>query len=117
GDSQLEKEITELNDNFYNITKTNMKFMRPPRGEFSERTLYITQKMGYKSIFWSIAYADWNTNSQKGADYATEQVTKQFHNGAIILLHAVSADNANGLEEIINNAKQQGCVFKSLEDL
>ena len=117
GDSQLEKEITELNDNFYNITKTNMKFMRPPRGEFSERTLYITQKMGYKSIFWSIAYADWNTNSQKGADYATEQVTKQFHNGAIILLHAVSADNANGLEEIINNAKQQGYVFKSLEDL
>ena len=91
--------------------------MRPPKGEFSEYSLAETQKNGYKSIFWSIAYADWDTNSQKGVDYAVKQVTKQFHNGAIILLHAVSADNANGLEQIINSAKEQGYTFKSLEDL
>ena len=73
--------------------------------------------MGYKSIFWSIAYADWDVNSQKGTEYAVKQVASQFHNGAIILLHAVSADNANGLEQIINTAKEQGYTFKSLEDL
>ena len=116
-DAELEKEVSNLNDSFYKITKENMKFIRPPKGEFSERTLCITQNMGYKNIFWSIAYADWDTNKQKGADYAVQQVTKQFHNGAIILLHAVSEDNANGLEQIINIAKQQGYVFKSLEDL
>ena len=114
---ELAKELSNLNDEFNKLTNQNMKFMRPPKGEFSERTLALTQKMGYKSVFWSIAYADWNTNSQKGADYAVQQVTKQFHNGAIILLHAVSEDNANALEKIINMAKEQGYTFKSLEDL
>ena len=114
---ELAKELSNLNDEFNKLTNQNMEFMRPPKGEFSERTLALTQKMGYKSVFWSIAYADWNTNSQKGADYAVQQVTKQFHNGAIILLHAVSEDNANALEKIINMAKEQGYTFKSLEDL
>ena len=94
-----------------------MQFMRPPRGEFSERTLALTKELGYKSIFWSSAYADWDVQKQRGTEYAVQQVTEQFHNGAILLLHAVSKDNANGLEEIINRAKQQGYTFKSLEDL
>lgn len=117
GDDELSKELSDLNDSFSKLTNTHMKFMRPPMGEFSERTLALTQKNGYKSIFWSVAYADWDTKNQKGVNYAVEQVTKQFHNGAIILLHAVSADNANSLEQIINIAKEQGYVFKSLEDL
>lgn len=116
-DEKIAEELSGLNEKFNKLTGENMKFMRPPRGEFSERTLAIIQKNGYKSIFWSIAYADWNTKTVKGSDYAVNQVTKQFHNGAIILLHAVSVDNANALEEIINTAKQQGYVFKSLEEL
>ncbi len=116
-EAEITEELTELNEKYKAISNEDMKFMRPPRGEFSEKSLAVTQKNGYKSIFWSIAYADWKTDSQKGADYATEQVTKQFHNGAVILLHAVSEDNANALEQIINIAKQQGYTFKSLEDL
>ncbi len=117
GDEELVRELSDLNDNFFRLTNTNMKYMRPPKGEFSERTLALTQKNGYKSIFWSVAYADWDTKNQKGINYAVEQVTKQFHNGAIILLHAVSEDNAEALEQIINIATEQGYVFKSLEDL
>ena len=116
-DEEVTRELVGLNDSFKELTGQDMKFMRPPKGEFSEKTLATTQKNGYKTVFWSIAYADWDTNSQKGVDYAVEQVTKQFHNGAIILLHAVSEDNANGLEQIINTAKEQGYTFKSLEDL
>ena len=77
----------------------------------------LTEDMGYKKVFWSVAYADWDTNKQKGTENAIKQVTSQFHNGAIILLHAVSSDNANALEQIINIAKEQGYTFKSLEDL
>lgn len=116
-EEEIANELTELNKSFAELTKENMKFMRPPMGEFSEKSLAAIQKNGYKTVFWSIAYADWDTNNQKGVDYAVEQVTKQFHNGAVILLHAVSEDNANGLEQIINIAKEQGYTFKSLEDL
>ncbi len=116
-EEEIANELTELNKSFAELTKENMKFMRPPMGEFSEKSLAAIQKNGYKTVFWSIAYADWDTNNQKGVDYAVEQVTKQFHNGAVILLHAVSEDNANGLEQIINIAKEHGYTFKSLEDL
>ena len=116
-EEEITKELTKLNESFNKLTGENMRFMRPPKGEFSENSLAIIQKNGYKTVFWSIAYADWDTNSQKGSDYAVEQVTKQFHNGAVILLHAVSKDNAEGLEKIINTAKEQGYTFKSLDDL
>ena len=116
-EDEITKELTNLNESFKKITNTDMEYMRPPRGEFSEKALATIRRNGYKTIFWSIAYADWNTDNQKGKDYAVNQVTKQFHNGAIILLHAVSKDNAEALEEIINIAKQQGYTFKSLNDL
>ena len=116
-ESEIQKELGDLNRLFYDVTKQNMKYMRPPRGEFSEISLETTKKCGYKSIFWSIAYADWDTNMCHGGQYAVDKVTKQFHNGAIILLHAVSKDNAEGLEEIINTAKNQGYTFKSLDEL
>ena len=116
-ESEIENELYKLNDSFAKLTNQNMKFMRPPKGEFSEKSLATTQKCGYKSVFWSVAYADWDVTNQKGTAYATEQVVKQFHNGAIILLHAVSEDNANALEQIINTAKEQGYTFKSLEEL
>ena len=93
------------------------KFFRPPSGVYSIRTLEKAQEMGYKTIFWSFAYKDWDVNSQKGAEYAFEQVTPYLHNGAILLLHAVSKDNAESLGDIIDYAKEQGYRFASLDEL
>ena len=116
-DEEIKMELTELDEKYNKLTNQHLTFLRPPKGEFSERTLAVSNDLGYKSVFWSVAYADWDVNNQKGRDYAIKQVTSQFHNGAIILLHAVSVDNANSLEEIINTAKAQGYSFKSLQDL
>ena len=91
--------------------------MRPPEGEWSERVIAVARDMGYKTILWSFAYKDWDRNAQKGKDYAFTQVTPYFHDGAILLLHAVSSDNADALESIINCAKEQGYTFKSLDEL
>ena len=116
-DEKLKKELTVLDEKYYALTQKNMKFVRPPMGEFSERTLAISKNLGYKTIFWSSAYVDWNVNSQKSANYAFEQVTNQFHNGAIILLHAVSKDNMEALPEIIKDARSKGYTFESLNEL
>ena len=70
--------------------------------------------LGFKSVFWSVAYADWDTSAQKGADYAFSTVTSRFHPGAVILLHAVSQDNADALGRIIDEARNQGYTFKRL---
>ena len=94
-----------------------MKYMRPPEGEFSEKSLAVTNDLGMRTVMWSFAYKDWDVNAQKGADYAYQSVMPYLHDGAVILLHAVSSDNASALERIITDAKKSGYTFKSLDEL
>ena len=115
-DEDIKKETEELNNKFFEKYGLRMTYIRPPMGEYSERTLALTKNMGYINAFWSFAYKDWETNNQKGKDYAFETATSSFHNGAVILLHAVSKDNSDALEEIILKAHEMGYQFKSLDE-
>lgn len=93
----------------------SFKYMRPPMGEYSVRTLEAAKQLGYKSVFWSFAYLDYDVNNQKGADYAYKMVMDNLHNGAVYLLHAVSKDNTEALDRIIKDIKAQGYEFKALD--
>lgn len=93
------------------------EYFRFPKGEYSDCALDLVSSLGYTSVFWSLAYSDWDLDNQKGADYATETVTYRFHPGAIILLHSVSPDNAAALGDIIDNARAEGYEFRALTQL
>ena len=110
-------ELNGLNEIYKEKYGENMTYMRPPEGEYSEKLLSYVSDMGYKTILWSFAYRDWEVDNQKGEQYAFDQVTPYLHDGAIVLLHAVSADNAKALGRIIDYAREQGYVFKSLDDM
>lgn len=115
-DKKLEDEILDLDREFLALTGKSMKYIRPPKGEYSERTLALSHNLGYTSVFWSFAYVDWETDNQKGANYAYNQVMPYLHDGAILLLHAISKDNAEALSRIITDAKNLGYKFESLEE-
>ncbi len=114
---KMADELAGLNSAFYKKYGKNMEYMRPPEGEYSPRVLAVADSLGYKTIFWSFAYKDWDTKSQKGTEYAFSQVTPYLHDGAILLLHAVSSDNAGALRDIIRYAQEQGYTFASLDEL
>jgi peptidoglycan-N-acetylmuramic acid deacetylase len=115
---RLKKELEKIEEAYTKVTgKTDMKYLRPPRGVFSERTLAMTQKMDYTNVFWSLAFKDWETNSQKGWRYSYENVMKQIHPGAVLLLHTVSEDNAKAIAKIIDDLRKKGYHFKSLDYL
>lgn len=114
---KMKEELKLLDDKFYAQFGERMKYMRPPEGEYSERVLAAAKDAGYKTMFWSFAYKDWIKDANMGADYAFNSVTPYLHSGAIILLHAVSRDNADALEDIITYAREHGYEFKSLDDL
>lgn len=117
-DDKIKEELVKVEEQVAQLTnQKKMTYLRPPRGIFNERMLDITRQMGYTSVFWSLAYKDWDVNQQKGAQYAHEQVMKQLHPGAIILLHSVSKDNAEALGTIIDEARKQGYEFHSLDQL
>ncbi|CAG7627445.1 Peptidoglycan-N-acetylmuramic acid deacetylase PdaA [Paenibacillus solanacearum] len=116
--ARIKEELDKVREGVAQVTgQQEMRYLRPPRGIFSERVLETSGKLGYTSVFWSIAYRDWDTKEQKGADYAYRQVMQQMHPGAVILLHSVSKDNAEALGRIIDDAKKQGYEFKSLDQL
>lgn len=113
---EIEHELYDLDLMFYERYGSHMKYLRPPRGEYSTRVLDITNKMGYVSVFWSVAYVDWQTDKQQGKAHALESVLPQLHSGAVILLHAVSSDNAAAMGELIDSARSAGYTFKSLDE-
>ncbi len=116
-DSEIKKELQVVEEKYKNITgQTGMKYLRPPRGEFSERTLAVTRGMGYYNIFWSMAAVDW-VPMKGGAQEAYEAVINNTHNGAILLMHAVSKDNAEAMDRILKEIKNQGYTFATLDDL
>lgn len=112
--SKASIEITTLHDYVKEKFDYTMTLFRPPMGEFSERILALTQSHGYKSIFWSFAYVDWDTRRQMGADKAYKKVVSSLHNGAVYLLHAVSKDNAEILGSFIDEAVKEGYEFAKL---
>lgn len=93
------------------------KYFRPPEGTFSELSLYYTQKLGYKSIFFSLAYKDYNVDNQPNPEEAKATLLKNTRNGTICLLHAVSKTNAEILDNLIKEWKNQGYEFKTLDEL
>lgn len=115
--SEMTKEIQDCDNYLRKNFGYTSKYFRFPKGEYSECALELVGSLGYMSIFWSLSYADWDTKAQKGGDYAFEKVTLRLHSGAIILLHAVSSDNAEAMGRIIDYARQQGYEFKSLDEL
>lgn len=109
------EEIQVLHDYIQQNYNYTMTVLRPPKGEFSERTLALTQQMGYKTMLWSFAYADWDPNSQMEEGKALQKITSSAHNGAIYLLHAVSKTNTNILGTVIDQLQGQGYEFASYD--
>ena len=115
-DDNVEEEVLGLDRAFHEKFGKSMKYLRPPKGEYSERTLAITQKLGYCNMFWSFAYDDWYRDRVRGADYAYNIVMRNLHNGAILLLHAVSKDNADALDSIIKEIRKRGYGIGNVEN-
>ena len=115
-DEKLKKEIMDLHDYVKENFNYEMTFLRPPKGEYSERTVKISLDLGYRTVLWSSAYDDWDVNKQGRLDYARGMILNNLHNGCVMLLHAVSKDNTELLGEIIDETRNKGYEFVSLEE-
>lgn len=116
--SELEKEIIGLEEEYEKQTGKKMaKFFRPPEGAFSKTTFDDCEKLGYKCVFWSFAYADWDNNAQKNPKWAKEKILSNMHNGCVLLLHPNSKTNADILKDVIQELKAEGYTFETLEHL
>ncbi|MBR5968264.1 MAG: polysaccharide deacetylase family protein [Lachnospiraceae bacterium] len=117
-DEQIEDELTSVEVLFKEKTGYELdRFIRPPQGDFSERTLKIQQDMGYKTIFWSLAIPnDWDNTKQDKVD-SLGRFKADHHSGCIALVHANSSANANALDSILTFLENEGYRFGTLDEL
>lgn len=112
------KELTDLEALYKETVGQELpKFYRPPQGIYSEENLKMAQELGYKTLFWSLAYVDWNNDSQPTREAAFAKLLPRTHNGAVVLLHSTSKTNAEILGELIDKWKAMGYRFGTLEEL
>ena len=93
------------------------KYYRPPEGTFSRENLVCANENGYKTIFWSFAYPDWDNNKQMNTEKAKQIILDNIHNGEVMLLHPTSSTNASILQEVIQTLKAEGYRFGTLDEL
>ena len=121
--SKLTRE--EITDNIKDLEKiyeqkcdaSMKKYFRFPEGKYSEDALKVINELGYKTIFWSFGYADWDDNKQPAPDASLKKVLSNTHNGAVILLHPTSATNAEILPLLIDEWRNMGYSFGNLDEL
>ena len=112
------KELTDLETLYRETVGAEMpKFYRPPQGIYSEEKLKMAQELGYKTVFWSLAYADWNNDAQPTREQAFSKLLPRTHNGAVILLHSTSTTNAEILDELLTRWKAEGYTFQTIDKL
>jgi peptidoglycan-N-acetylmuramic acid deacetylase len=117
-DEDIIYEIEETARYFEEATGYRMQsFFRPPRGEYSERSLYLTKQAGWDSVFWSYAHRDWLVDEQPGKTVTYNRVMDNLHPGEILLLHAVSESNTQALPDLIDAIRALGFEFRSLQDI
>lgn len=118
-DKELKEELEGVEEAYREVTGEAMaKYVRPPKGDYSEKSLAVTGELGYRTIFWSIALPnDWNQEKQPTKEEATALFKDNHHNGAIVLLHAVSRTVAENLDEMLQILEVEGYSFKLITDI
>lgn len=111
-------ELKSVEDTYFSLTGKELPhFYRPPQGVYSEENLKMAQELGYKTVFWSLAYVDWLNDKQPTKDEAFSKLIPRIHDGAIVLLHSTSETNAAILDELLTRWKDLGYRFGSVEEL
>lgn len=112
------KELHDLEALYLETVGSEMpKYYRPPQGIYSEQNLQMAKELGYKTLFWSLAYADWDNNNQPTRQQALDKLIPRTHNGAVILLHSTSKTNGEILDELLTKWTEMGYEFRSIAEI
>lgn len=109
-EDEAKQEIMELHEYVKDTYDYEMQYFRFPCGTYSEERLETLHQLGYKTLFWSYAYVDWQTDAQPSPETALEGLKKSAHGGEILLLHSVSSTNAQILGDAIDAFRSAGFI-------
>lgn len=118
GEEDFKRELLSMEEYYREKTGSELdKFYRPPEGKYNADNLKWASELGYKTVFWSVAYRDWDNDNQMPPEKALNILLSRVHNGAVILLHPTSRTNADILDEFIKSVKSMGYEFGLINEI
>ena len=112
------RELSDLAELYeQTVVQPMPRYYRPPQGIYSEENLKMAQQLGYRTVFWSLAYVDWNNDAQPSREQALSKLLPRTHPGAVVLLHSTSKTNAEILDELLTKWEEAGYRFGTVEEL
>ena len=114
----FKRELAAVEQAYQKATGRRLtRLLRPPMGEYSARSLCLTARLGYQTVFWSFAHRDWLVDEQPPVAVTLERLLDGSHPGAIYLLHAVSSSNTQALPRFVEEMQARGYRFAPLTEL
>lgn len=115
---KIKKEVQGLERMMWEKTGYPLdKFIRPPEGNYSIRALKILKQLGYTTVFWSLAWYDYNVNDQPSVTYVVSRFKKYYHKGMLPLMHVVSSADTKALPEVISYMRSKSYTFRTLDEI
>ena len=91
------------------------QYFRPTYGNYSIHVLNVARKLGYETIFWSLAWNDYS-GWQPSTDYVIGRFRNHYHRGMISIMHNSSSADAAALPGIISYMRSKGYTFCRFKD-
>lgn len=110
-EAEFLEEINRTGEIISDITGSTPAFCRPPFGVWNTR---YEQKLGIIPVLWDVDPRDWCTFDTK---IVANRILADCHDGAIILLHDEYETSVEAALLVIDELKQQGYTFVTVDKL
>ena len=108
-----QEQIKKTEEALGAIVAKPAKLFAPPYGECSPKVVEAAEKLGYKTIMWTVDTVDWRGGSPQ---QIAKKVVSNAQNGAIVLMHPKEV-TVEALPIMIKELKKQGYKFKKISQI
>ncbi|WP_332695009.1 polysaccharide deacetylase family protein [Halalkalibacter lacteus] len=109
--SQQMKEIQTSKSIIEDITGQQVRYFRPPFGQYNKDTIAVASNLQVEMVMWEISSFDWEL--KHAPNQIMENVTSRVQEGSIVLLHELE-QTLCALPTLIKKVKEKGFKFSTI---
>lgn len=116
---RLTQEINDTGTEIKRVIGYTPKLFRPPGGVYNERSVQLTNELGYTTILWSW-HQDTYDWKHPGVRKIADKVIRNARNGDIVLMHDFNPgtdQTLNALKIILPTLIERGFEFVTVSEL
>ncbi|WP_100330958.1 polysaccharide deacetylase family protein [Bacillus xiapuensis] len=110
---QTREEMIKTNDVLEATINVKPSLFAPPSGSFADQTVKEADKLGMRTILWTVDTIDWR---KPAPDELINRVMSKIHPGAIILMHPTHSSSAS-LDMLIQEIKAKQLKIDTVSNL